>query len=197
MIRGPDLEIPTRRFILRSLDRTGAGPLRRWMASERINDALAQAPRELSEASAHAYIERFDNRTEFLLGIWTRDEAEARLLGFYTLHIDPCHRVLTVSLAIGEEDALNQAVAVETARALVDWAFGGAGLEKVVAQVAETNRLTADWLGTRMQLEGRLRDEIRNSDGTGRVTVLRFGLLKSDWAAVRERSIRRQAERGF
>jgi RimJ/RimL family protein N-acetyltransferase len=195
MIRGPDLEIATQRFILRSLDRKGAEPLRRWMASGRINDALEQAPRELSEAAAAAFIDRFDNRTSFLLGIWTRDEA--RLLGFYTLHVDPRHLVLTVSLAIGEEDALNQAVAVETARAVVDWAFDKAGLEKVVAQVAETNRLTADWLGTRMQLEGRLRDEIRASDGTSRITVLRFGLLKSDWAAVRERSIRRQAERGY
>jgi RimJ/RimL family protein N-acetyltransferase len=195
MIRGPDLEIVTQRFVLRSLDRTGAEPLRRWLASGRINDALEQVPREFSVAAAVAFIDRFDNRTSFLLGIWTREEA--RLLGFYTLHVDPRHLVLTVTLAIGEEDVLNQAVAAETARAVVDWAFDRAGLEKLVAQVAETNRLTADWLGTRMQLEGRLRDEIRGSDGTSRVTVLRFGLLKSDWAAVRERSIRRQAERGF
>ena len=193
MIRGPALAIATGRFVLRSMDESGVEPLRRWMADARIGEALAQPPRALTAAGAKAYIARFDNRTSFLLGIYER--SSERLLGFYALQVDRRHLTATGSLVVGEEEALNQAVAAETARAIADWAFETAGLEKLIAQVAETNTLVANWLGTRMQLEGRLRDEVRTGDGR-RLTVLRFGLLRSEWAAVRARSIARQAERG-
>lgn len=169
--------------------------MQKWLADARVSDALAQTPRALSDEAVHRYIEEFDNRTSLLLGIHRRFTEE--LLGFYTFHINTRHLTGTATLVVGEDEALNQAVAVETARAIVDWAFDRIGLEKIIAQVAETNIITAHWLGSRMQLEGRLRDEIKSADGNSRVTVLRFGLLRSEWAGVRKRSLARQQQRGY
>jgi len=193
--RGPSFSISSNRYELRSMDRSGSAPLQRWMADPRVSEGMARAPRRLSESSAAAYIDSFDNRRSFLLGI--HDRSDDRLIGFYTMHIDPQHLTATVSLVVGEPDALDQAVAAETARTLADWAFERGGLYKLIAIVVESNTLVADWLGKRMQLEGRLRDELLSEDKTTRLTVLRFGLLRPDWAGVRERSLKRQAERGF
>ncbi|QAY75906.1 GNAT family N-acetyltransferase [Sphingosinicella sp. BN140058] len=187
--------IHTGRFTLRPLADKELPALRRWLADERVAGGLAQSARDVGERGARAFLAGFDNRESFALAIVRNEDGAA--LGFYTLKVDWRHLTLTITLVVGEAEALEQAVAAETARAIVDWAFSSGGLEKVIALVAETNTVVAGWLGTRMQLEGRLRDEIR-AEATGRrVTLLRFGLLKSDWAKVRARSVHRQAERGF
>jgi RimJ/RimL family protein N-acetyltransferase len=186
--------IRTGRLTLRPLGEEDLPAIRRWLADARVASGLAQPARDVGDRGARAFLAGFDNRDSFALAI-VRNEDDAAL-GFYTLKADWRHLTLAITLVVGEAAALEQAVGSETARAIVDWAFSAGGIEKVIALVAETNHIVAGWLGTRMQLEGRLRDEIAAPDGR-RITLLRFGLLKSDWPRVRARSVQRQAERGF
>lgn len=189
--RGPPVRIDTERFTLESLTPEHASAVAEWMSSSRTSAALGQVPITHSIERTVAYIASFDQIRSYIFGIRVR--STDALVGFYTFQIDP-HETGSINLVIGEEGALRQAVAIETARALVDWAFNERGLEKVTARVAESNRITANWLGTRMTLEGCLREQIKLPDGS-RVGVLMFGLLKREWQAVRSWSVENQAQR--
>lgn len=189
--RGPSLRIETDRFYLESLEPASAQQLSGWLGSTRVSEALAQAPATRSPEQLAAYIASFDRVNDHIFGIGVK--ATGDLVGIYTLKVDPVHLTGAITIVIGKESALQQAIARETARALVDWAFDHRGVEKIAARVADTNRITSGWLGSRMTLEGHLREHIRLPDGS-RAGVLLYGLLKSEWPAVRERSIQRQEE---
>ena len=154
--------------------------------------ALGQAAPSLTPADATAFIARASRDQNLLLGIWARETHTP--IGFYMLEIEAAHKVGTISLVIGEDEALRQAASIETARALVDWAFIVRKLDKIAARVAAFNTITADWLSSRMTLEGRLREQIILADGS-RADVLLFGLLRGEWAAVRRWSVENQANR--
>lgn len=184
--------IDTERFWLENLTPEHADRVSAWRGLDRVQTALAESAPKWSVEQWAAYIGSFDHVKNHMFGIFER--ASGQPVGFYTLEISPKHNTGSITLVIGADGALRQAVAIETARALTDWAFDIRGLDKLTAKVASHNQITKDWLATRMTLEGTLRDQIRRADGS-REDVLLYGLLKREWPAMRAWSIENQTLR--
>ena len=185
--KGTPVAIDTERLVLASLSSDDAPVLCKWMADPRVTVGLLQTARIVDLDQAQSFIAAFDDHVAYLLGIRSKD---GRLLGFLMAHIDAHQRSATVSIVLGERGSLRRHVGEEAVRALMDWLFTVRGVEKIIMQVAASNRVVIDWISPIIRLEARLIKELRGLDGA-RVDMLRFGTLREEWPDVKAASIER------
>lgn len=157
-----------------------------WLADPRIARGLNIAPRRLPPADLRRYVESFDGRSGVILAIRAGEE----LVGVSTLDLVPRHRTAQWSLIVGARERRDKASLLDVGLLTFDWAFGQTGLDKVSSRIASRKSVLKrllDEIGIR--LEGRLRDEILLADGAGRQDELVYGLLRSEWPALRARIV--------
>lgn len=167
--------------------------IRRWMQDRLFAGSLGRTATDPGDAMAANFVMRFDRLAHHLFMIRRADGAPD---GVAMVHIDVSNRLCWLEIAIGERKGGDtQTALTEVAFALATWVFETLGLDKINVQVAEDNGRTASWAARRMTLEARLRDEVRLPDGRRR-TILRYGLLRSEWEAVKRRRSDRIANGG-
>ena len=177
---------------LRTMDACDAdGPFGHWLADPKIVHPMNLPVRELPREKLVDYIEGFDRRTRFLFAIEDGTElvgSAQAFCGFWMVQVDSAQHTATVYLASDPGHRLGPVVALETILLASDWMLE-AGIVKVSAQAVSTNRRAINLFRTiGFPQEGMLRDEVFDlTRDEGRVDLVRYGILRREYPAFRER----------
>lgn len=185
--RGKPVDIQTERFQLRSL-RTGDIGERwmSWAADPDVTLPMNALPRRPGRAELESYIARFDNTSGFGIGIFTRPEK--LFIGFYMIGIDQLQRTANFNVMIGDKDYWGKGVVNETRAALLDFLFRYKGVEKATGHpLARNFPAVFNYKAQGWHLEGVLRGQARSPADGSRLDQYQFGMLASEWPAVKER----------
>jgi RimJ/RimL family protein N-acetyltransferase len=88
-------------------------------------------------AQVRSVLWRWSRPEDPALGVWAAESGEGRFVGWFSLELrDPGTGVLGYRL---QQQVWGHGLATEGCRAMLDWAFGGAGLARVVAETYEHN----------------------------------------------------------
>lgn len=178
---GKPISIETERFLVRSMtERDATGILRAWVSNPELMGALNMPARQLSSAEIARFIQGFDDKTRYLVGIFLKKSGN--LIGLLLMDVNATHALVKFSGFIGDRNWRGKQVFEEVGTGLFDELFKERGLEKATAQVWEKNYaalVPLRRLG--FQIEGFLRDEIRAFDRSGRRSQFLLGILASDW----------------
>lgn len=178
--------VETGRFIARHMTAADArGPYRMWLANKALMQGLNMPARNLSVAEVEQHIAAFDCVARHLIGLFERESQQ--LIGVILAEVNWAHGSVRISTFLGDRTWWGKSVLEELAIPLIDLAFSKR-LEKIVAQVMVTNiAIMVPLRRLGFQREGRLRQEVRLHDGSGRADQFFYGLLKSEWQEARSK----------
>jgi RimJ/RimL family protein N-acetyltransferase len=179
------VELETERFRLRSLRPADASD--RWLGWGKDPDVMGPLnalPRALTRQDLANYIAGFDNNTRYLIGVF--EKGSDLHLGFYTITIDPRHRVATFDVVVGDKSWWGKGIVTEAGAALLDYFFEHRQIEKVCGYTlarnfpAILNLKKGGW-----RHEGTLRGQCKSVLDGSRLDQYQFGLLRDEWRASR------------
>jgi len=151
-----------------------------WWNDEEVQKGLNMPVRNWGLPEARQHVARFDNRRRFHLGITAKETRER--IGFITLIREGHGRVQTNSV-IGNKDYWGKKVVLEVRGEVLRFLFEEMGAEKIISTVNARNLPSIyNYKAQGFTCEGILRDHAEWIEG-GRVDMLNFGLLKSEWEA--------------
>ncbi|RUS65838.1 hypothetical protein CUZ56_02683 [Saezia sanguinis] len=175
---GAPVHIETNGFILRSLTAADATPrFLQWINSSEFLSGLNLRALNFTHEKLVRYIESFDNRNGYLVGIFAPQTG--LLLGLYTLDVNLMHKVGNITTGVGEHAYEGKGVLWATIDALLDHFFAYRDIEKITARVLSSNRrMLFNFIGTpRFVFEARLFQECISIEGK-RVDTLLFCTFK-------------------
>ncbi|HSE76617.1 MAG TPA: GNAT family N-acetyltransferase [Alphaproteobacteria bacterium] len=182
---GTPLAIATPRYVLRSLrasdvDETFVG----WAADPEVMVTLNLPPRQITREDLVKYVERFDNRARFGLGVFDKDSK--KLIGFYAVYCDMRNGLAQTNVCIGDRDYWGKKVVLETRGALIDFLFGVLKVNKIWGTPLARNFPSLfNYKAQGFTCEGVLRQHRRSFSG-GWLDQYMFGLLRSEWLARKQ-----------
>lgn len=131
---GAPVHIETNGFILRSLTAADATPrFLQWINSPEFLSGLNLRALNFTHEKLVRYIESFDNRNGYLVGIFAPQTR--LLLGLYTLDVNLMHKVGNITTGIGEHAYEGKGMLWATIDALLDHFFAYRDIEKITARV--------------------------------------------------------------
>ena len=195
------VRLQTGRFALRGLNPSDATPrAAAWLADPAIAAPLNRPALAPEVSALAAEFGTANGTTRFMIGIFVRDDgpgdgagdelgdAAGAIIGFYTINRDPAHRTATFNVVIGERDWWGRGVVLETRAALLDHFFAERGVDKAIGQPHARNFASVfNYKRQGWVQEGVLRAHSLAANGAGRLDQVQFGLLASEWAALRGR----------
>lgn len=183
---GQPLEIGTARFALRSLGReTINQDLLSWLTDPELMYYLGGAAPLADLEALAAAVERNDNRSRFLLGIFA-----PALIGCFWIEVNPRHRSAVTHHVLGDSDWWGKGVPLECRAAILDWLFA-VGTEIVEGRpYLACWRAVAGYIRQGWGCDGPATLASRHRDGS-RHDTLRFWMTAPRWAAHK-----REAEAG-
>ncbi len=181
------IRVETSKYIVRTMERTDASERwGGWLLDPETARALNLRPAALALAQLHAYIDRFDNVTGFLIGIF--EKPTSRLVGFRAIYVDHAKREFTDNLLIGEPDARGNTALVESTEALRPIFFEELDLTASRCTVLADNTLMLALLARRGWTLERTERKASATGGAPR-ELHHFRLDRETWRArTRERS---------
>jgi [ribosomal protein S5]-alanine N-acetyltransferase len=152
-----------------------------WLKDKEISRTLDADGDALTLESLAQYIESHDNKTSFLLGIFTKD---GKHIGTHSFRHYPRHKLATVGVMIGDRDFWGKAVPLETRSRVLDWAFDVLDCNKVEAGCYSINLPSIyNFKRQHWRMEG-VRKSHRVVDGKP-VDMILFGMLREEWNVQR------------
>lgn len=183
---GDKVRLETPNFVLRSLGRKDIGDrFMSWFGNAALMERLGSKARP-SRDRALKFLNRIDNASDFILGIFPRDTDA--LAGWIRIYHTPEHRRAGLAILIGEKLYRGRENTGELQRAVHDFLFQTLRVHKAVAVVHGDDihgRRLAERCGYR--LEVLLHDHERTRDGSRR-DIANYGLLEPEWRAARDRT---------
>lgn len=150
-----------------------------WFADPARVGPLNLPPRQLDVPDLRRFFSGFDNRSRFLIALIAKEDE--RICGFYHAEFHLQHRLSRISFLNGPNLLQARRAMIALGNPLLDLQFRRFKMEKIVAQVLESNAPVCrhlDRLG--FQREGFLRAQVRSPTGEGRLNQVLFGLLPQD-----------------
>jgi RimJ/RimL family protein N-acetyltransferase len=181
---GEILRIETERFSLRSLTPVDVtASYIKWWNDPEIQDGLNMPPRGWKKEHAVKHISNFDNITRFHLVIVCKEQK--RMIGFYTMFVDPRTKVAKSNIVIGEKDYWGKNVVQEVRARMLSFLFNDLGMEKVKGEISGRNLPSIfNYKAQGFTCEGILRSEMQHyKEKEGRADKYLFGLLRDEWLA--------------
>ncbi len=182
---GQIFENETKRFILRSLIPSEITPeYISWWNDDEIQEGLGALARGWTRENALKNLATFDNSTKFHLGVFQK--TDNRLVGFFSLFIDPVHKVSMANFCLGDKALWGTGVLIEIKVHLMDFMFNTLGAEKLETKIYGRNLpsiFNSKALG--FVSEGVLIKH-QNQPGGGRRDVYLFGMTKDEWLALKK-----------
>ncbi len=135
---GQPVTMETERFLLRSLtpedvDETYLG----WWNDAEIQKGFGMQPRGWTLADAIEHVKSFDNIKRLHLGIYLKESG--RLIGFYSVFIDPEVKTSKANICIGEKDWQRRGVTSEIGPRMLQYRFEDMGHNLIVGKVVGNN----------------------------------------------------------
>ena len=179
---GQPLCLETQRYIVRSM--TSADVSDRfiaWTRDPEVIQTLNLPLREVQRGEFVRYVQRFDNKASFGLGIFAKNED--RHIGFYSALCDLRQATAITNVVIGERDCWGKGVVIETRAAILDFLFERLAMHKVWGKPFARNfPAVFNYKAQGFTCEGVLREHLKSVTG-GRIDQLVFGLLRHEWRA--------------
>ena len=178
---GKVLKLETERFKLRSLSIADATDTYiSWWNDAEVQEGLGGKPRGWGKVQAQRHIAKFNNRNNFHLGIFCKEDELH--IGFIAVFLEAAQVAKTNSV-IGNKEFWGQGVVLEVRDRVLQFLFEDLETFKVVGQVDARNISSVfNYKAQGFSTEGVLRQQITAADGT-RHDQIHFGLLREEWQA--------------
>jgi RimJ/RimL family protein N-acetyltransferase len=178
-----DIRIDTPHLYLRSLTVADASP--RWLAwfgQQDIREGLNVATPPTSHDEVVAYIQRYDQSTNILLGIF--DRTNDLLLGLLAAQVDWRAGRYLANTFVGEAPYRHRGVMLEISQPFRDYFFDTLNLKVMTATALATNKPIINYLRkTGWTLNQTLKNHVRsNKDGT-MVDLHLYSITREAWRA--------------
>ena len=177
---GQPVTMETERFLLRSLtpedvDETYLG----WWNDAEIQKGFGMQPRGWTLADAIEHVKSFDNIKRLHLGIYLKESG--RLIGFYSVFIDPEVKSSKGNICIGEKDWQRWGVTSEIGPRMLQYRFEDMGHKLIVGKVVGNNVVAIELYKKHgFRLVKTKPDPNLQQDGRPLVTSY-FMLTREDW----------------
>src|SRR5260370_22418572 len=151
-----------------------------WMADPEAVYMLKAPPRSLKKTDLIDYINRFDQKSRLLLGVF--EQKTGTHIGILTIDIDHRDGRFLVNMLIGEPEYRNKGVANDITVPFRDYFFETLGLKKIMATALARNHVIIHYLvKTGWKLEKTLKRHVKShSDGT-MLDLCFFSQSRDDW----------------
>lgn len=176
---GQAVRIETENYFLRSLrapdvtDRFVS-----WFGDHEVMEYVAM-PMNLSRNKINGLISRFDNKSNFIFGVFTKESSLC--IGFFRVYCNHRNRSARTAVVIGEREFWGRKVVLEARAGVLAFLFDTLSLNKVWGTVYTRNLPAVfNYKAQGFQCEGILRQEGRARDGSWR-DIYRFAMLRDEW----------------
>ena len=150
-----------------------------WLNDSEVTRFLEVRFEKSTLQSVRSFVEKFDNKSKYLLGIFTSNDDKH--IGNITLIIDLYHNTAYTGHFIGDKKYWGKNAYTEAIILLLDFSFNKLGLRRVNGSTYITNIPTIISLKSLgFAIEGRLRESYK--DGNEVVDSLILSMLKREWS---------------
>lgn len=179
--RGQPVQLDTERFVVRSLQPTDATKAYvSWWNDSEIRHQMGREVRNWTFVHAFIYIEKFDNKHEFHLGIFVRGSNS--MIGYATIR-DTGEGVVKTKTIVGDKSYWGKSVVLEVRAEVMRFAFEQLNAHKITGRITARNFASAyNYKAQGFKIEGIQREHLLHPDGS-RHDQIHFGLLRSEWEA--------------
>ncbi len=159
-----------------------------WMTDPEANYMLNAPARNLKKSDLIDYINRFDQSSRLLLGVFERQTGLH--IGILTMDIDHATGQFLVNYLIGEPEYRNKGVTNDITVPFRDYFFETLGLKKIMATALARNQVIIHYLlKTGWKLEKTLQRHVKShSDGT-MLDLCFFSQSQDDWRAWKKENL--------
>ena len=176
---GQAVRIETENFRLRSLrpedvtDRFVS-----WFGDHEVMEYVGM-PMNLSRNQINRSISKFDNKSRFVIGLFTRESGLC--IGFFHVYCNFRNSSARTAVVIGEREFWGRNVVLEGRAGVLTFLFDALSIHKVWGTVYTRNLPSVfNYKAQGFRCEGILRQESRTRDG-GWHDIYRFGMLRDEW----------------
>jgi RimJ/RimL family protein N-acetyltransferase len=153
-----------------------------WLDQPEVREGLNLAPRKNTKANIIAYIRKFDNDTNILLGIFDRDDD--LMVGIITVHIDWKERTYLANTFVGEADRRNKGFMMDLSPAFREYFFGERGLDRMLATALSNNAAIRHYLDkTGWTLDRTLKAHVKSHVDGSMLDLCCYSLSHAAWNA--------------
>ncbi|MFT6557369.1 GNAT family N-acetyltransferase [Sneathiella sp.] len=183
---GTPLTLETPNYVAKSVDAENLPEqLIEWFSDEELleflEEKVGQSRTELQKKFA-----RFNNKSLFALLIYARDIKQP--IGILRIHIELKNSRAETSTIIGNRDYWGKNAVIEVRERMMRFLFTGVKINKISGSVRARNfPALFNYTKQGFRKEGILKQQVTANDGSFEDVVV-FGLLKSEWEALQERS---------
>lgn len=166
-----------------------------WMADPEAAYMLNAPARNLKKSDLIDYINRFDQKSRLLLGVF--EQKVGTHIGILTIDIDHADGRFLVNLLIGEPEYRNRGVTNDITVPFRDYFFETLGLNKIMATALAHNHVIIHYLvKTGWKLEKTLKRHVKShADGT-MLDLCFFSQSRDDWRAWKQANLAEQQQSG-
>jgi RimJ/RimL family protein N-acetyltransferase len=164
-----------------------------WMTDPDAAYMLNAPARNLKKTDLIDYINRFDQRSRLLLGIF--EQQTGTHIGILTIDIDQADGRFLVNMLIGEPEYRNKGVTNDITVPFRDYFFETLGLKKIMATALARNHVIIHYLlKTGWKLEKTLKQHVKShADGT-MLDLCFFSQSRDDWRAWKKANLPEQQQ---
>jgi RimJ/RimL family protein N-acetyltransferase len=151
-----------------------------WFDQPDVRQGLNLAPGRKSKADILAYIAKFDQRSNILLGIF--DKANDLLIGLIESKIDWSIGRYLANTIVGEADYRHRGVMLEISPPFRSYFFDTVGLKVMTASVLATNKPIIGYLEkTGWTLNHRLENHVKSHADGRPIDLLLYSITREAW----------------
>jgi len=164
-----------------------------WMADPEAVYMLNAPPRSLKKTDLIDYINRFDQKSRLLLGVF--EQKTGTHIGILTIDIDHADGRFLVNMLIGEPEYRNKGVTNDITVPFRDYLFETLGLRKMMCTALARNHVIIHYLlKTGWTLDKTLKQHVKShADGT-MLDLCFFSQSRDDWRAWKRANLPEQQQ---
>jgi len=153
-----------------------------WMSDPKNLRLLNSAPKAMTRGDIVAYINRFDQRSHLLIGIFVKQGGSQ--IGFFRLDIDHRLKRCLMFLLIGEQKYRHFSVTDDIRGPFQDYIFDVLGLNTILATVLASNRAMVRYmLKSGWNLDKTIGQNIKSQTADAMLDLSYLSLSREAWQA--------------
>jgi RimJ/RimL family protein N-acetyltransferase len=166
-----------------------------WTADPEAAYMLNAPARNLKKSDLIDYINRFDQESRLLLGVF--EQKTGSHIGILTIDIDHADRRFLVNLLIGEPEYRNKGVTNDITVPCRDYLFETLGLKKMLCTALARNHVIIHYLlQTGWKLEQTRKQHVKSHSDGSMLDLCFFSLSREDWRAWKKANLAEQQQSG-
>ena len=181
LITGEAVALETERYLLRTLGKEDATQRYiDWMNDPEIVRYLVSRHKKSAVEDIRRYIQKHDNISRFLFGVFTKESDEKQHIGNLSLRCDPDTKAAILGVMIGDQNYWGQGVVLEARSAVLDFAFENLDIRKMSGGCPSANAAAIyNYRRQNWKPDG-IRKEHVLVDGRP-VDFVHFAMFRDDW----------------